>query len=532
MLRSLLLVVLGLLMWGAEPTPADTPSTEPSAVATVEAAEVEATDAETTQTDSTEPTTPATWTKAGLVIIEGMIDDGRAAYFRRSLERASAENVDLLVVHLSTDGGYLHSAITFVETALEEARTRKVRMVALVEGKAWSAGALIAYAHHEVYITPGSHIGDIGIISRNSDGEITYAPEKIETVVRAHMRSISEANGWDMAKLVKMTARNQDLYRFTLADGTQRFVIEDDLDTFRADHDETVRATQTRVLGHDRLISYTAQEAVREQMATAIMADLPALWAHLGVDPDTVVDLKPTPTEKLSWLLASFAPLLASLAVLFIILEMKTPGVGIFAILALVCGLGFFVCQYYLDLANALELILVVIGVLIIVVDLFLLPTGGILAIIGATMALSGLLLAFMPDDIQFSPSAEGFGDALGTALKDSLLSLAVFTGGLVWIIRFLPQSRAVARIAAMGEITATSAGTLEQTAATLVGRTATVHSDLRPSGSILLDGDTVSATSEHGTYIQAGAMVTIIAMRYGEAIVRPHVTTPAGGTV
>ncbi len=521
MLRFLLLGVLGLLAWSAvgvgPAASAETPAEPP----------VEAETADTADT-----TADTTWTKAGLVVIEGMIDDGRAAYFRRSLERARKEGVDLLVVQLTTDGGYLHSAITFVETALEEARGQDVRMVALVDGKAWSAGALIAYAHHEVYLTPGSHIGDIGIITQTAEGKIEYLPEKIETVVRAHMRSISEANGWDMAKLVKMTARNQDLYRFTLADGTQRFVIEDDLETFKADHDATVNATQTRVLGHDRLISYTAQEAVREQMATGIMNDLPALWEHLGVDIATVVDLTPTPTERLAWILASFAPLLASLAVLFIILEMKTPGVGIFAILALVCGLGFFVCQYYLDLASAVELILVVIGILIIIVDLFLLPTGGILAMIGATMALSGLVLAFMPTDIQFSPSAEGFGPALGSALKDSLLAMVIFTGGLVWIIRFLPQSRAVARIATMGEITATSAGALEQTATTVVGRTATVHSDLRPSGSIVLDGDTISATTEHGTYVEAGTTVTIVAMRYGEAIVRvPDASAPGAAS-
>lgn len=526
MLRFLLLGVLGLVIGGALGV-ASAGSAENGADPTLAPA------VETDTADADADAAPDTnWTKAGLVVIEGMIDDGRAAYFRRSLERAREEGVDLLVVQLTTDGGYLHSAITFVETALEEARSREVRMVALVDGKAWSAGALIAYAHHEVYLTPGSHIGDIGIITQTAEGKIEYLPEKIETVVRAHMRSISEANGWDMAKLVKMTARNQDLYRFTLADGTQRFVIEDDIETFKADHDETVNATQTRVLGHDRLISYTAQEAVREQMATGIMDDLPALWEHLGVDVATVVDLSPTPTERMAWILGSFAPFLASLAVLFIILEMKTPGVGIFAILALVCGLGFFVCQYYLDLASAVELILVVIGILIIIVDLFLLPTGGILAIIGATMALSGLVLAFMPTDIQFSPTADGFGPALGSALKDSLLAMVIFTGGLVWIIRFLPQSRAVARIAAMGEITATSAGALEQTATTVIGRTATVHSDLRPSGSIVLDGDTISATTEHGTYVEAGTTVTIVAMRYGEAIVRvPDSATPGAAS-
>ena len=55
--------------------------------------------------------------------------------------------------------------------------------------------------------------------------------------MRAHFRTISEVNGWDAAKLLKMTARNQELYRFDLAD-RKHFVIEDDLGTFLSDHPE------------------------------------------------------------------------------------------------------------------------------------------------------------------------------------------------------------------------------------------------------------------------------------------------------
>ncbi len=533
MLRCLLLALITLTTctaWAADSTRSapipQKPTQTDGQPATVEAGAEAGADA----SDAPSPAAAVAgkWSKPALIVIDGMIDDGRAAYFKRSLAAAREAGADLIVVRLSTDGGYVHSALSFVEAALAAARESKVHMVALVDGRAWSAGALIAYAHKEIYMMPASHIGDIGIITRGQDGEIKYLPEKIETVMRAQMRTLSEANGWDAAKLVKMTARNQSLFRFTLADGSHRFVIQDDLGLFEAEASEAVRSSKVLIAGEDRLISYTAQEAIDAGMATGPIADLPALWKKLGVDEAQVLDLRPSSSEEWSWSLAALAPLLASLAVLFVILEFKTPGIGIWLILAVICGMGFFVCQYYLDLANALELILVVVGVIIIVVDIFLLPTGGILALIGGGLALFGLLLAFMPDDLQFSPNAVGFGDSLGRALTDILLTIAVATGGIIWLIRVLPGSKAVAHIAILDEITATSAGTRELNAAAIIGRNATVHSDLRPAGSILLDGDVLGATAEHGRYVIAGSAVTVVAMRFGEVIVRPVLTESA----
>src|SRR5690606_20294487 len=103
------------------------------------------------------------------------------------------------------------------------------------------------------------------------------------------------------------------------------------------------------------------------------------LWTTLGVDRTSVIDLSPTQNERFAWTLAGFAPLLAGLCVLFIVFELKTPGVGIWAIMAGGCAVLFFFCQFYLDLAASLEVVLVVLGIAAIVVELFILPTGGLL---------------------------------------------------------------------------------------------------------------------------------------------------------
>ena len=462
--------------------------------------------------------------KAALIVLDTPIDDQTARYMRRALRQAREAGVDTLVTQITSPGGEVGACLDIVDALLAYNRApdgQPANLIALVDGMAWSGGALVAYAHQRIYMTPGAHIGDIGIITMGADGTIEYLPEKVESPMRAHFRTISEVNGWDAAKLLKMTARNQELYRFDLADG-QHFVIEDDLGTFLSRHPEAKTEQKVLVLGKDRLISYTAKEAVAERMATALTDDLPALWKTLAITPSQVIDLRPTSAERVAWALSGYASLLASLAILCVIMELKTPGMGLWAVFGALFGAAFFVCQYFQDLAGNVELVLVAIGVVAIVVELFFVPTGGLLGFSGLALACVGLVLAFMPDELQFTVDASGFGAALFAALQQSLIALVVVTGGIVILIRALPQSRALRRIAVTSEITATSAGALESAAANLIGRRVQALSDLRPSGQVSIDGDALSASTEHGEYLSAGTTVEIVALRFGEAIVRP----------
>ena len=453
--------------------------------------------------------------------IDGVIDPGKAAYYRRALDQAIAAKVDAVVVHLTTPGGRVDSAEEITKAALAMPEDGPLT-VAFVDRESYSAGSLIAYAHRRVYVTGIATIGNIGVILQTAEGKIEYGPEKIETVIRTLLRSVAQKNGWDEAKLQKMTARNQDLYRFDLKDGPV-WVIEDDLARFLAAHPDVKTEQKVLILGEDRLLSYTANEAVAEKMATGMVKDLAALYRELGGDQATVVDLAPTATEELSWTLGGYAPLLAALAVLFVIMELKTPGLGIWASLAGICGVLFFICQFYLELASYPEVILVLLGVAAVGLELFLIPTGGLLALGGAAIGLFGLVLAFMPDASQFAPDTPGWGGDLLDALISSTFAMVVASGGMVALILALPRMAVARKLASTAEITATSASDAGTAVTDLagVGRRAVARSDLAPNGYVVIDGREVGASAQNGEFIKAGTPVEIVGMRFGEAIVR-----------
>ncbi|MCS6970817.1 MAG: NfeD family protein [Planctomycetota bacterium] len=454
--------------------------------------------------------------------IDGAIDDHRAGQFERAVDRALALSPRYIVCRIATDGGALDAAMRMLERILAVG-DEDTELIAFIDTRAYSAGALLAYGHRRIYMTDQAYIGDIGVIfvSQDPAEPIKYAPEKLESPVRALLRQAGQHNGWDQAKLQKMTARNQELWRFDI-DGRQHFVIEDDLPAFLAARPGLRKEDGVLILGKDRLLTYTAKEAVAEGMATALVKDLDEVYRLLGVEPSAVQRFLPSRHELIAETLGGWAPLLAGLALLLLLLEFKMPSGGLFLIGAAVCGLLFLVCQYWLDLVGAAEIILIAFGILALITEFFLFPTGGLLLIAGLLAIGGGMIFAFMPDSFQFEIGDERWRGAMGHALIQSLLALTVLTIGAIVAIAALPRTRAMRVLASEAAIDATTAGDLEQQARALIGKRVRTRTMLRPSGFVIIDGRDVPAVAEHGVLVPADSEVEIVGAQLGELVVRP----------
>ena len=468
----------------------------------------------------------------GYVEIDGVIDRLQDRYLARVIEQAEAEDIDTLLVRIDTDGGEVHHARTMFKRILD-LESAGIRTVAFIDFRAISAGALIAYAHEEVYLGETASIGDIGVVFQSPDGEIKYAPEKFETVVRTLLAQAAEQRGWNRGMLLKMTAHKQTLYRVTLPDGSADYVIEDDLPVFLADHPDIDRDDPAQVIvyrGPDRLLTLTGLEAVRFGMASGNVDDLDAMHERLGVSAGEVVSLSPRGTERVAWTLSRFAPILAGLAVLFLLFELKTPGVGLWVGLAGVLGAAFLLAQYSLDLMENFELVLIAIGLGLVVVDALTMVAGGMLAAAGAVVGFTGLVLAFLPNELTFDTDDPVFLDALKEAAFGGVTAVAIVAIGTLLGIRYLPRTALHLRLAAREEVTATSAGDVEGRSGTLHGRSGVAAEALHPSGMVRIGGESIRARAEHGAYIAAGSAVEVVSVEFGEVVVRD--TTGSAGAL
>ena len=462
--------------------------------------------------------------KVGYASLTGPIDRLRHRYLDRVVDKARELKLDTLILHIDTDGGEVSHAREMFKKVLEQKRDGP-RMIAFVDFRSISAGAMISYAHEAIYISPGASIGDIGVIFISREGEIKYAPEKVETVIRSLLTQAAEVRGWDAALLLKMTARTQKLYHVTLSSGETRYVIEDNLPELLAKHPDLDPENRKQIWvyrGEDRLLTLTGQEAVKLGMATGLAADKDDLYTQLGIESAAVTDLSPRTAELTAWSLATFAPVLAGLALLFVLFELKTPGVGLWALLALACGGAFLLSQYYLDMAENFEIVLLGIGVLLLGIDVILGVGGGALALTGGGLVFFGLLMSFVPNELTFDLSDEAFQKALKDAAVSTFFSVGVLVLGVVVLVAVLPRSRARSRFAVVAEVTGTSAGTLELEPASIVGKHGVTREILRPGGLVEIDGSAHSARAAHGNYIAAGAAVTVTGVEFGDLIVTP----------
>ncbi|MDP6806029.1 MAG: hypothetical protein QF902_11990, partial [Rhodospirillales bacterium] len=262
-----------------------------------------------------EPGAPGDYGTVAFAEIDGPIDRMQDRYLDRVVEGARAAGADTLLVRINTDGGQVHYAREMFKRILDLEHDG-IRTVAFVDFRAISAGALIAYAHEELYMAETASIGDIGVILQSPGGEIEYAPEKFETVIRALLAQAAEQRGWSRGLLLKMTAHKQTLYRVSLPDGGVEYVIEDDLPEFLARHPGIDREDDKQVIvyrGPDRLLTLTGRGAAKLAMASGTVQDLDAMYARLGIQPDETVDLTPKQSEEIAWALSRFAPILAGL---------------------------------------------------------------------------------------------------------------------------------------------------------------------------------------------------------------------------
>ena len=459
----------------------------------------------------------------GYAHLGGTIDRLRHRYLDRVVDDARERDLDTLIVHIDTDGGEVSHAREMFKRVIDQAREGP-RMIAYVDFRAISAGAMIAYAHEAIYVSETASIGDIGVIFIDREGEIRYAPEKIETVVRTLLVQAAEQHGWDRALLLKMTARNQKLYRAILPGGKSRYVIEDDLPDFLLAHPGFDPDDERRLVlyrGEDRLLTLTGREALAMGMASGEAADIEALYETLGISPEAVVDLSPRAAETVAWRLAPIAPLLAGLAFLFVLLELQTPGVGVWAVLAGALGGLFLVAQFYLDMAEHFEVLLLLAGLALIAVEFFTMAGAGALGVTGAGLSLVALVLLFLPNEIAFDPSEPAFREALAAAALRGFIAAGITAAGFVAFLVVLPRSPLRRRLSVMGAVTGTSDGAATARARPLVGRRGHAPDGLRPSGPVVVDGEMHSARAELGTYVAPGGAVEVVAVEFGELLVR-----------
>jgi membrane-bound serine protease (ClpP class) len=414
--------------------------------------------------------------------IDGVIELGLAPFVERGLREAAGEGAAVVVLEVATDGGRVDAA----ERIAQAVSDSEVPVYAYINRRALSAGALISLAADGIYMRPGSRMGAATPVVGTGE----EAPEKIVSAMRSTMRSLAEARGLDPAIAEAMVDAEIEV---------------------------------PGVVEAGRLLTLTTEEAVEVGYARSAN-DWNDLMAQLGTVGNPQVDLEVNWAERLVRFLSHplVAPFLLSLGFLGLLVEIKTPGLGIAGAAGVLALALFFGSHLIIGLAGAEGLIIFALGAVLIMVEAFLIPGFGVFGILGIGAVLAGVYMSLLGG----LPTTQDYARA-GTVLSGSV---ALVVAGSWFLLRRLPANRRLTRLGIfLGEDTGRDVGYISAVRRDeLVGREGTALTDLRPSGTGAFEDERIDVVSEQ-EWIEAGSPIRIVASEGYRHVVR-LIRSPGGG--
>ena len=236
--------------------------------------------------------------------------------------------------------------------------------------------------------------------------------------------------------------------------------------------------------------------------------------------------------RMVSWLNSpGVLAVLVMLALLGVYVEFHTPGFGLAGTVAVICLAVIVGSKYLVGMANWVEVVVLFVGVLLLLVEIFVLPgfgIAGVLGIVGILLGLFGMLIANAPDELPWPETPSDW-----QSLSSGVLSVALgFTGFIVlaWLLsRYLPRLGFMSGLVLTPAVPSSDRGASQvsmtvppQTAGlgVRVGDVGEVVARLRPAGKARF-GEALVDVVATGEFLDRGAPVVIIGIHGSRVVVR-----------
>lgn len=388
------------------------------------------------------------------------------------LEKAAEANADYVLLDLDTYGGAVDAADSIRSAILRYDRP----VIAFVNMQAASAGALISIACDSIYMKTGSSIGAATVVDQSG----AVMPDKYQSFMRGMMRSTATATGRDPKIAEAMVSA-------------------------------------------DSVLSLTPHEAMEVGYCNGI-CESPEEVAQL-VSGDKEFTMR-NMDEDMTWVdrVIQFLlnPILQSIFMMMIIggifVEIRTPGIGLPLLTAIVGAVLYFAPAYMGHLAEHWEILLFVVGLALVAVEIFAIPGFGVCGISGIILIIASLALAMVDNGVFREIDGSLNLQPLIKPLAIVVTSFAAAIGGSMWLVSRLYTTRTFDHIALRQEMKADEGFTgVVSGLEGLVGSTVTVFSDMRPGGKVQSeDGRIHEATLKFGGFAAKGTHLKVVSAEQG----------------
>lgn len=480
------------------------------------------------------PFTPNTPKDAKAVIItcSGMIDEGLFKSIKRRAAIGLEQGADYIIFEIDTFGGRVDSAAAISDYLMLEL-AKKTHTVAFITAKAISAGAYISVSCNDIIMLENTTIGDCAPILMGGKLE-GVEREKGESFLRAAFTKAAETNNYPAALLKAMVTMQIEVYRVkNKKTGEFEFLKKTDLPEKSKIYD---LENKKLIVTDTELLTLTANEAFEYGIARAKVESIEQALSFLE-KRDSVTFTQPPVRLETTWSenmvrwinSPAVMGVLVMLAVMGVYIEFQTPGLGLAGLAAVVCFTIIISSKYLTGLANWLEVALFVVGLLLIIVEVFITPGFGFIGGIGIIFIFAGIfgMLVKNPPDKLPWPKTDMDWQIFHDGLIGLLAGLAGF-GVLAWLLsKFLPRMQAFSGLilvpqAGKQQVKINVTAPPNSQTKLEIGQTGLAVTTLHPAGKAKFADSLVDVVAQ-SEFIDKDEKVRIIDIKANKVVVNRH---------
>jgi len=375
----------------------------------------------------------------------------------------------------------------------------KIPVWVFIDNNAASAGALISIACDSIYMRKGASIGAATVV----DQQGAVVPDKYQSFMRSMMRATAEAHGKD-----------------TLITGNDT-IIEWHRDPHVAEAMVDPSLYVEGISDTGKVLTLTAEEAIRHGFCEGLAENIAEVLEQAHIENYDLVKHKSSTLDKIIGLLLN--PVVSGILIMVLVggiyFELQSPGIGFPIAASAFAAILYFAPLYLEGLAQNWELVIFIVGLILIIVEIFAIPGFGIAGIPGILLVVTGLTLAMVDNivfdlewNIAFSEVIRKFFIVISSMFLSLVISL--------YLGKQLFTNKAFAGLALEKELDVDQGflgvGSEEKK---LVGKTGIAESKLRPSGKVLIGDEIYDAVSEYG-FINKDEKVKVLRYLHGQLYV------------
>lgn len=488
------------------------------------------------------------------------ITDVTTESIKRRIEEARSLGAEIIIFDMDTPGGLVTSAIAIADLIRE---LSDIKTVAWIHPDAYSGGALVAVACDEIVMSRSSRIGDSQVIFMGPQGPAAVPDDlkpKVNTPVVHDFRTSAKLNGYSVVLSEAFVDPDREVWWLENTEtGEREFVSRAEklkrlgertgsanVDWARDDadgetgksgglwklvenyHDVLLnkdRPTNQPIVRDDELLQMSAPEAVAYGFSKAVVVDEAELKSRYDIA--SLIRLGALWSESLAHWLTSM-PVRGFLLVIVMLgayVEFHTPGVGVPGAVALV-ALGIFIgAPYVTGFANVWEIAIIALGVVLMLLELFVIPGFGVAGIGGLMCVVIGLAATFIGDEPgRTFPSLFPLLPATVAGLQAAAVTIvsAMFVSllGMFMLSRFLPSMLIFQRMVPANPMPTDVLVEDSYRGGARVGDKGRTEGPLHPAGKARFGNLLVDVVTQ-GEFLETDAAVEIVEHRGNRVVVR-----------